>query len=275
MFDINNVCLILQGYSFSKEQLLQDVINYHNYIKNIVISSYSNFIDDELYNYSKIIKNDYIGDNVGNCNKDKLNSIVNYTYFEHEIIEGLNVDKFDWNNSDNYWAQKAIFKMCTTTKRGINVAQNEFPNCTHYFILRADMTLHNLNYLIQKWCTINNNINDNIFQEKIILKYYYEYEQIFNITNYLAFGNKNDIEKFYSIKNAYIPNNPESGFPERIMSRSFINSINDKLTNEEIYTNYFYHEKEFNITWYKYLDIYNVNGLWGIKENDCIKNSNV
>lgn len=61
MFDINNVCLILQGYPFSKEQLLDDVISYHNYIKNIVISSYSPLIDDELYKYAKIIKNDYIG----------------------------------------------------------------------------------------------------------------------------------------------------------------------------------------------------------------------
>jgi len=34
MFEIKNVCLILQGYSFSKEQLLNDIKNILNIIQN-------------------------------------------------------------------------------------------------------------------------------------------------------------------------------------------------------------------------------------------------
>ena len=64
MFDINNVCLILQGYNFSKEQLLNDVKKYYNEdkITNIIISSYKHLIDIELYNYAKVIDNSEIGD---------------------------------------------------------------------------------------------------------------------------------------------------------------------------------------------------------------------
>lgn len=37
-FQNDDVCLILQGPPISKEQLLNDVINYKKIIKNIVIS---------------------------------------------------------------------------------------------------------------------------------------------------------------------------------------------------------------------------------------------
>jgi hypothetical protein len=72
-------------------------------------------------------------------------------------------------------------------------------------------------------------------------------------------------------KKAYVPIQPEKGLPERIISRSYINSINDKISNEEIYLNYYYHEKEMNITWHKYLCIYNVDGICGNEENDYEK----
>lgn len=162
--------------------------------------------------------------------------------------------------------------MCITSKRGIKIAHNEFPDCPHYFVLRADMTLNNLDYLLKKWSMLNININDNIFKEKIILKYCYDHEYIYNTAAFLAFGNKYDIEKYFCIKKAYVPIEWERGFPERIISRSYIYSINDKISNEEIYTNYYYHEKEMNIKWHKYLDIYNVCGLWGNIENDLNKN---
>lgn len=161
--------------------------------------------------------------------------------------------------------------MCTTSKRGIELAKKEFPNCTHYFVLRADMTLNNLSYLLNKWSLLNMNINDNIFNEKIIVKYAYEHEEIFNTTAYLAFGNKYDIEKYFFIKKAFVPSCWERGMPERIISRSYIYSINPNISNKDIYEIYYYHEKEMDIIWYKYLDIYNVNGLWGNTKDDYIK----
>lgn len=104
MFDINNVCLILQGYSFTKEQLLNDVKKYYEEDKiiNIIISSYTNSIDDENNKYAKILYNDLIGKNIVNDNKDELNSLNNFTYNDDEIIQGLNINNFDWNNPDNY-----------------------------------------------------------------------------------------------------------------------------------------------------------------------------
>ena len=274
MFDINNVCLILQGYNFSKEQLLNDVKKYYNEDKiiNIIISSYTNLIDIELYNYAKVIDNSEIGEILTEIeNKDKCNQNIIFKYNKDEIIDGLNIENFNCNDSINFWAEKATFKMCTTTRRGINLAKKEFPNCTHYFVLRGDMTINNLKYLLDKWLILDINIKDNIFEEKIILKYAYEHEEIFNTSAFLAFGNKFDIEKYFCIKKAFVPNCCEKGMPERIISRSFIYSINPNLSNKEIYQKYYYHEKEMNITWHKYLDIYNVDGLWSNIENDMIK----
>ena len=45
---------------------------------------------------------------------------------------------------------------------------------------------------------------------------------------------------------------------ERGLFCSYIYSINDKLSNEYIYNNLYYHENELDINWYKY----NKYGLW-------------
>lgn len=273
MFNINDVCLILQGYSFSKEQLLNDVKKYYeeDKITKIIISSYTNSVDDENKKYSKILYNDLIGNIITNENKDELNKLNIFTYNNDEIIEDLNINNFNWDIFDNHYAEKNIFRMCTTSRRGIELAKKEFPNCTHYFVLRADMTLNNLSYLLNKWSLLNMNINDNIFNEKIVLKYAYEHEEIYNTVAYLAFGNKYDIEKYFCIKKAFVPNCWEKGMPERIISRSYIYSINPNISNKDIYEIYYYHEKEMNITWYKYLHLYNLDGLWGNLKDDYIK----
>lgn len=262
MFEIKNVCLILQGYSFSKEQLLKDIKKYYleDNIKNIVISSYSNLIDNELHKYAKIINNDQIGNIILKGNKDNINKTVVLKYSKEDYIKNLDIENFNIDNARGTYLQydKGLFRICLTTKRGINTAKQYFPNCTHYFILRADMTINNLQYILNKWKSIPRNINNDLFKEKIIFKSSDKHKQIYNICDYLSFGNKQDIENLYIIKEAFLPQSFETGMFERGLFRSYIYSINNKLSNEYIYNNFYYHENELNIDWYKY----NKYGTW-------------
>jgi len=257
----NNIVLILQGYAWTKEQLINDVSNYYNIdgFKNIIISTYSKYYDQELEKYGKVIKNDLLGEykvsndviNDSPINPNSIKGRVDFSWFKKEEIDGLNIEKWNWNNVYDYWAEKSTFKQHLTSKRGINMANKLFPNCEYYFILRADMTIHNFPYLINKWSNINMCINDDdLIKQKIILKYSEAYKKAYNIVSYFSFGHKQDICNYYNINKAITDNTFNS---ERIFCRSYMNTIGKHtISDEEMYNQYFYHDDEINISWYKY-----------------------
>jgi hypothetical protein len=256
MNTINNddICLILQGPPFSKKQLLIDVKNYSLILKNIVISSYSNLIDDELNNYAKIINNDKIGNIlISNNQVPNTNNYVDIRYDDDDLVEGFNIN--------NDWIR------LLTIKRGIKCANEYFIESKYYFILRADMTINNFEYIINKWKNLDRKIIDNIFfKEKIIFKYLNEHEKIHNITDYLLFGNKTDIINFSSYNKKPIV---KTGAPERVNMRGYINIIDPTITDEYVYTSFMIHEKELDINWYKY----NLFGIWGLINTNQILNN--
>lgn len=271
MNTINNddICLILQGPPFSKEQLLKDVKIYSLILKNIIISSYSNLIDDELYNYAKIINNDKIGENLLLNNKVRsTNNIVDIRYDKSDLIEGFNIGNVD-NDDDNNWVDINNWRRLLTIKRGIICANEYFKESKYYFILRADMTINNFEYIINKWKNLDRKIIDNIFfKEKIIFKYNNEHEKIHNITDYLLFGNKTDIINFSSYNKKPIVKHGK-GAPERVTMRGYINIIDPTITDEYVYTSFMIHEKELDINWYKY----KLFGIWGLINTNQILNN--
>ena len=269
-FDKKDICLIIQGYANNKEQLLNDVKKYYleDNITNIIISTYKLYVLPELNNYAKVLENDDIGENI-KVSKIVSTDIINtFSYNNDEIVNGLNIEKWNWNDPESYWAEKGVFKMGITTKRGIKIAKEYFPKCKYYLIIRGDMTINNLSYLINKWSILNFKIDtEKINNKKIILKYNNQHEKIYNIVVYLAFGYCSDIENYYNFKNAFVPSVWSRGLPERIQLLSYILNCNKIINSiddlKEIYYNWFYHEKEFNIDWPKY----NMYGIWG--NNDC------
>lgn len=252
---IENTCLIIQGYPYSEEQMIKDIITYKDCgIKNFVISTYKSKvpnIEKELNKYDinyKILYND----DIGSIKKVDQNNVT-FSYNENEIIPGLYIEHWDWLNTDNYWAEKATFKQFTTTRRGINIANEYFTNCSHYFVLRGDMTINNLSYLIDKWKDIDFSIEDEIAKEKIIVKYAKEHEPIHNIVSYFFYGNKFDIINLFFTDGFVGPVNWERGHPERLALNAYMNKINKlDLPRHIQYNKYFYHETEFDLTWEKY-----------------------
>uniref|UniRef100_A0A6C0H0U8 Uncharacterized protein n=1 Tax=viral metagenome TaxID=1070528 RepID=A0A6C0H0U8_9ZZZZ len=126
MNKINNddICLILQGPPFNKNQLLEDVKKYSLTLKNIVISSYSNLIDDELYNHAKIINNDKIGENLLLNNKVRsTNNVVDIRYDKSDLIDGFNIGNVD-NDDDNNWVDINCWRRLLTIKEVLYVQMN-------------------------------------------------------------------------------------------------------------------------------------------------------
>ena len=146
----NNVCLIIQGPAMDKDELEKDVNEYLKVIPNIIISSYSKCITENIRSKCIIIDNDMYGNNkivsespLGYViNKKKIRSIYEFTltYNDDEKIETKHGGKF----LPCIPTQPHIFHQIVTTRRGLKLAGIKFPEVRYYIVIRADMYIINL-----------------------------------------------------------------------------------------------------------------------------------
>ncbi len=261
-FEIENICIILQGYPVCEEQLVNDIINYNKIgVKYFIVSTYENKAHN-LYEKLKDINIDlffFYNNNIGNIKHFDSNNVC-FSFDESEIIDGLHIDYWNWLDFKDHWAEKSTFKQYITTRRGISLANIKFPNCSHYFVIRGDMTINNMLEILNKLKTADLKIIDDIAKEKIVVKYNDEHRYVYNITTYFFFGNKHDINNFFNVNRFVGPSRWEKGHPERLAMNAYMCQINKlNIPKKQQYELFFHHEKEFNVSWPKY----NLYGIWG------------
>ena len=281
MDNLNNICLILQGPTINSEELEKNIKWYRkNGINNIVLSSYSNLITDYIRENCEIIENDKIGNIEIKAPSSNTNKIYKIKYYEDEMITPINrigkqnipkilptnINKMIYQNrliDFNYLNR--IFVHILTTRRGIIKANEKFNSCKYYFKLRSDMFIENLDKLFLKWIIlINKNIknNNDIFKSKLIFKklnkkrgLFKNYKIIkkkYNIDNryyfcdYLCFGLKEDINKYYFFKKLNI----DDRRAESMIFTSYIFENIKNINEKEIYEKYTI-EEDFKLFWYK------------------------
>ena len=168
---LKNTAIVLQGYATSKKQMLDIFKKYTTMgFTNIVISSYSSFIPDELLNKSFVITNDDILGKYDRVNKK------NSTGLNYQIL---------------------------TTQRGIKYIVNSLNNVDYIVKLRADQFCHNLNLLVEDWITAFNTlkpIQNHPFQKKIVTPGISgKYKPCWSILDYISFGTTKDMYNLWNI----------------------------------------------------------------------------
>ena len=152
---MDDFCLILQGPPIDKEYLVKFCKYYRDQgIKNIIVSTYSNFVLPELHDYvTDIVLNDNIGQiKVKGIIKRRPEQVI-FSYDKHELGQDFTPHaNFTWH--------------IITTRRGINKA-NEVTKCKYYIKVRADVLIANIPDLIDNWINNifsikNNEIFDNL-----------------------------------------------------------------------------------------------------------------
>ena len=172
---LKNTAIVLQGYATSKKQMFDIFTKYTTMgFTNIVISSYSSFIPDELLNKPFVIINDDI---LGKY--DRTNTIISKS-------SGANV---------NY--------QILTTKRGIEYITNNLNNVDYIVKLRADNFCHNLNLLVEDWITAFKKFKSPLkhpFQKKIVTAGISgKYKPCWTILDYISFGTTKDMYNLWNI----------------------------------------------------------------------------
>jgi len=245
-----NFCLIICGPAISERQLLTDVENYYNQhgIKNIVVSTYSNYISDDLKKYSKVVECD--ADNMGISEVKApikfMNRSVTLKYNPSDTIKGV------LTNSNTFFQLQ-------TAKYGIRMADREFQHCKYYMKVRADMYLPRLMHYIKRWHRILHllKLENDIFDQKLIVK-----KRSLKITNpwyicdFLICGTKEDIRKYYFFRRSVLKLDPKftdmiKG-AEAVISSGYILERNPNITFDEACQKYFYFEHIIRCRWWKH-----------------------
>lgn len=239
---LNDTCIILQGYSKDANQLLELVKYYNNLgIKNIIVSTYSLFITPELKNICKIIVND--------IDNSKEHQNVHMMPIKH-LKKNVNVvfdDKiyYPTGNSNFDILSKVVNCQLLTTNRGLNMANDTYPNAKYYLKCRADMKIENLNKLINIWKEKIKFENGTALENKLLTNKINIKNIPFYNTDYFTFGLKNDIKKYYNIP--YITTTKEETFYKYL--------VKNKIFNVETYLAGCYFSLYFKSNKIKYDDI--------------------
>lgn len=226
LHDMSDVCLILQGEASSKEQLLATVKKYYMKcnIKNIIISSYSEYIDEELKKYAKLVENDKYGEL-----KIKNGEKVITSYNKNELILGIHP------YSKLYWDMLTI-------ERGVRCANKSFPKCKYYLKLNADIIFLNIIKMLNKWRRMGFGVADKKFERKLIIKKNNMPKSEIKRVDHVLFGTKKDVNKYYNFnKNTLLKGHIWNYITENELSET-----------KEIPLKYFYIEKDMRLAWKKY-----------------------
>lgn len=218
---LNDVVIILQGPAYNKEQLLKILNEYKQMgFNNIVVSTYSSF-DDAKITYPKIM-NDLVGKNEILAPVRKQNSVM-IRYDDEDVMENIRTDH-------------SLFWHMLTTRRGLKLAQEYHPEAKYYLKLRADMFFENMGERIQNWLNKYEKLNltsdkKQPFIGKITCSRYVKPD--WYLTDYLAFGLREDIEKYYSFKLCRKRDKNGKFCSEKIISSSYLNEYDPELTWNE------------------------------------------
>ena len=192
--NLNEIVIIFQGYSVSDQQLL-DQLEYYDQLgfKNIVISTYKRFVENvSLPNHIKIVLNDdYPESELVNAKTNGKCTFNLGIKFEEPCFPETQPN-WEKTITFKFWKKLRIINLqLQTTKRGIALANQEFPNAKYYLKLRLDMRIPDLNQRVQKWIpdiTVNGGKENpnRVYDHKLVV---YSWEkQPWYLVDYWIFG---------------------------------------------------------------------------------------
>jgi len=235
-----NITILLQGYSSSSNQLLDDVNYYRSLNYNVVVSSYSECTS--LLDQSIVVNND-ISEGVDVEDSMQPNNL------------GVNKDKtYKVKASHKFFTQSGFnlnFQI-HTTKSGLNKIKQIYPDTDYILKLRADMKLVDLDKYVPNW----------IESKKITVKGPpgSSGNKEWKVFDFWTFGSYIDIINYYSIPYATTYYSPESYLTQYIKNTH-------NVSWEEAKIKYFNFEYDIPTFWYKYngwLDTSMETGFTGI-----------
>ena len=170
---LDEVTVILQGYSTSKDQL-SEIYKYYGELgfNNVVVSSYKDSIPDELTGKANVFSNDDI------------------------------LGKYDRTKHNN---GRGMGYQIKTTQRGIEIALELFEKTRYIVKLRADQIFYKLDVFVKEWLCRFQEINNEEgapFEKKIVSmgQYIRNSRPGWQIQeSSLSFGTTNDILKLWTI----------------------------------------------------------------------------
>jgi hypothetical protein len=241
---MDDVCIILQGYSISKQQLLKLVTEYIDLgFKKIVISSYDKCVDEkigEMYcDKVAIVLNDKIEGN----KKVKDGASSNYNEQKPNNLEAVVDRNFP---PKVHPKQLSTNFQILTTNRGLKLADIHFPTSKFYLKCRADVKLENLDVLVEDWIERleeNPCEKGDIFDNKILA---YASARDWVVNDFWLFGTKKDIKSYYNIE--YTNKKVK---PEEWLCASYIRSKFKKIQWPEAEEKYWLFDPCTKMVWYK------------------------
>jgi hypothetical protein len=236
--------LVLQGYSMDTKQMEENVRYYTKIgIENIVISSYSQFITDEIREKCIVIEHDLLDGNVQSKSRDT------YGVPEKNKGKGIGVDLVIKCDEDiEIIRGHNINYQLHTTKAGMNLAKEQF-NTKYAIKSRADITIHDLDKKIPDWIEKINDgpPKDNVFDLKVLS---YDYgRKDWYINDFFMFGSLNDLVRYYDI-----PYSHKMSSGEIYISSTRIKSFkkNKYKKFHVLRSKYFEFDSETVVFWHKY-----------------------
>lgn len=237
--DFKKVVLILQGPAISKEQLYQDLKKYHQMgFHQIIVSTYSEFIHPEIQ--FPVIENDKVGKNKLRTNFRGRPKVA-FSFDDKEKIKFVGL-------------QNSLFYQVTTTKRGIQLANLKYPEAKFYLKIRCDMFFMNADDRIRDWMTLQCYSNQekttrNLYRGKILSFRCYK-NKAWYLTDYTAFGLKEDLEKYYSFQKCWQQKKPELNKEKRIAISS-LKEHNPQIEWKSGGRDFFLTDETMQLFWHK------------------------
>jgi hypothetical protein len=274
---MEDIGIILQGYSKSKDQLIELVKYYKSLgFTKIIASTYLHCVSDELKKLCRIVIND-IHDPKKVPKGQFLYSVplkrtktTMHVLFDEQIYvipHKLNKDK----KLQKYeLLSRSLNCHLLTTKKGIHMANIKFNNTKYYLKIRADTRIDDLDKVVNSWkkqlCDKKNELNfDTIYTNKLITFRTNIADRPYYNTDYFLFGLKEDITNYYNIpfikdtksntSYNYLFNISYQALVERYFASSYISNflrdISSQLLNNDDYIKHFFiQDSSIYIYWY-------------------------
>lgn len=212
-YKAEDVVIIFQGYSDSDQSFIDQVNYYHNLgFKQIVVSTYTKFvkdIKDKLNELEvKIVLNDEGNDLKFATTNDKKRTNSVEINFEEPVFPETETNP-NWEkiinrnrNPANVLRKYRIINcLLQTTKRGLRLADQEFPNAKYYLKIRLDMRLGKLNEKITEWLPkmeIKSTEDENLVYNHKLCFCRISHTP-WSVSDFWCFGYKEDVNKYFDI----------------------------------------------------------------------------
>ena len=273
---MDNLCIILQGYSFNPTHLTKLITNYNSQgINKIIISTYKPCVNlPELQKLNcKVFFNDTDRKNLKDArtksyriNKKKVNLQIN---FEEEVFPDSDTLENCKKYQDRYKDQYDYIERCLrtinyklkTTNEGLRKAQALYPECEYYMVSRADLEFYNLP---ERFNELNEkiNVNSDIFENKIVPCRVLKHNILWDLWIY---GKKNDMINYFNVP--YIKvwqdlpvRKKHTKVVESFFNRKYYclktNTKENEFNYDEFCNKYVYVDFQLKFRWMKHSKIY-------------------